>query len=128
MHNTVVVHYLDGTILKGTANDFFPARPSFHLNEEETGNVREIRFEGLKAIFFVKSLVGDTTRQDNQDAERTGFGRRIKVGFQDGETIHGYTSGYAPKRPTFFVFPADPESNNEKIFVITSATTNVEFE
>ena len=128
MHNTVVVHFLDGKLLKGTANDFFPARPSFHLNEDGTGTVTEIQFEGLKAMFFVKSLVGDTTRQDNQDSERTGFGRRIMVSFQDGETIHGYTSGYAPNRPTFFVFPADPESNNEKIFVIASAATDVRFE
>lgn len=126
MHNTVVVHFEDGRIVKGTSNDFFPARPSFHLNSAETGEVSEIELQGLKAVFFVKDLVG-AGRQDDQDAERVGYGRRIKVVFKDGETIFGYTSGYAPGRPAFFMFPADAESNNEKIFVIAAATTEIGF-
>lgn len=128
MHNTVVVHFNDGRILKGTSNDFFPARPSFHLSDAESGEVTEVSLqEGLKALFFVKSLDGDASRQDDQEAERVGFGRRIRVVFRDGETICGYTSGYAPNRPAFFMFPADAESNNEKVFVVTAAAADIQF-
>ena len=127
MHNTIVVHFRDGRILKGASSDFLPARTSFHLDESETGNITEVQVEGLKAVFFVKSLVGNASHNDNQRAERTGYGKRIRVRFRDGETIRGYTSGYAPGRPAFFMFPADAESNNEKIFVVTAATTDVQF-
>jgi hypothetical protein len=41
--------------------------------------------------------------------------------------VNGYTSGYSPDRPAFFVFPADPQSNTERIFVVTAATGHVEF-
>jgi hypothetical protein len=62
-----------------------------------------------------------------KEQERQGLGRKVKVTFSDGETIVGYTPGYAPGRKTFFVFPADPETNNDKIFVITLSTDKVEF-
>jgi hypothetical protein len=127
VQNAVVVHFQDGKIFKGTSLDFAPVRPSFHLQEEQGGNILEIQIADLKAVFFVKSFTGDPTYSDNPGAERAGFGKRIKVTFQDGESIIGYTSGYGASRPAFFVFPADERSNNEKIFVVASATADVEF-
>ncbi len=66
--------------------------------------------------------------------ERKGFlddqkiqGRKVRVIFQDGEAIVGSVLGYDPKRQGFFVVPADPESNNSRIFVLVAATTDVEF-
>ena len=35
--------------------------------------------------------------------------------------------GYARDKPGFFVVPADAGSNNVRIFVVTAATTGVEF-
>ena len=127
MRNLVVVHFADGKILKGTSIDFAPARPSFHLEAEGSGDVVVVEIADLKAVFFGKSLIGEYRRFDDPDAERVGYGKRIKVDFRDGETIYGYTSGYAPNRPAFFMFPADAESNNEKIFVVASATTDIQF-
>jgi hypothetical protein len=49
------------------------------------------------------------------------------VEFKDGEILAGYTSGYTPTRVGFFVFPADPESNNEKVFILNRATKKVDF-
>jgi hypothetical protein len=57
--------------------------------------------------------------------ERTGFGKKIQVDFKDGETVVGYSSGFTKNRPGFFVFPADPQSNNDRIYVLTSATEDV---
>ncbi|NND84988.1 MAG: hypothetical protein HKN46_07540, partial [Acidimicrobiia bacterium] len=62
-----------------------------------------------------------------EDADRVGLGRKVTVHFEDGETLHGYTTGYSPARAGFWVTPADPESNNERAFVVTAATTSVEF-
>lgn len=59
--------------------------------------------------------------------ERTGLGKKIQVDFKDGEILVGYSQGFTPNRPGFFVFPADPESNNDRIFVFTAATKAVCF-
>jgi hypothetical protein len=127
MHNQIVAHYLDGKLLKGVSNDFSPARPSFHLQDAETGEMTEVTLADLKAVYFVKSLSGDSEYKESQDGERPGYGRRIRVRFKDGEVLIGYTSGFAPNRPTFFVYPADPNSNNEKVLVITAATEEAGF-
>jgi hypothetical protein len=47
------------------------------------------------------------------------------VEFVDGEVIIGYALSYAPERHGFFITPADLQSNNERIFVIKSATKKV---
>ncbi len=36
--------------------------------------------------------------------------------------MYGSTHGYAPNRRGFFLFPADKQSNNERVFVIQAST------
>ena len=127
MQFQVVVHYADGRLLKGHATDFFPNKDTFHITEKGSGETREIKVADLKGVFFVKTFEGNPTRHERKDMERVGMGKRIQVKFKDGEVLIGYTTGYSPERPGFFVFPSDPESNNEKVFVVTTATTNVSF-
>lgn len=127
MKNQVVAHFVDGRILKGWAVDFFPNRPSFHLEREGSGDPLEVKVEELKGVFFVKTFQGRPGATSRSDVERAGMGKKIQVDFLDGETLIGYTSGYSPARAGFFVFPADPEDNNEKVYVVTAATTTVNF-
>ena len=123
----IVAHYLDGTLIKGTTTDFNQSRPTFHINEEDTGNVRGIQTSELKAIFFVNTLEGRQDHIERTDMERAGLGKKIKVRFKDGETMFGYTNGYSPGRPSFFFFPSDPESNNQRVFILTHSTESVDF-
>ena len=123
----IVVRYADGRILKGTSSDFFPNKLVFHLKDNETGINRQINVDDLKAIFFVKSFDGNRDYQEKCDVVRIGLGKQIKVEFNDGETIIGYTQGFSPARPSFIVFPSDPDSNNQRVFVVTAATKNVSF-
>ena len=127
MQFQVVVHYADGRLVKGFATDFFPNKPTFHLAEKTSSETREIEIAELKGIFFVKTFEGNPAHQERKDLDRAGLGKRIQVKFKDGEELIGYTSGYSPDRAGFFVFPSDPDSNNEKVFVITAATQNVSF-
>jgi hypothetical protein len=127
MRNTVVVHFPGGTLIKGITNNFFPNKDSFHLTDKETGEVREIPLAGLKAVFFVKEFDGDPSYRERTDVERTGLGKKIQVDFNDGETLVGYSQGFAPHRAGFFLFPADPDSNNDRIFVVTAATRAARF-
>lgn len=121
----VVAHYLDGRIDKGMTNDFFPDRPIFHIVLNDSGERVEVNVDNLKGLFFVKDLNGRSEYQERKDLERRGYGRRIEVQFVDNETLVGHTQGYSPERRGFFVAPADPESNNERVFVVRSATTAV---
>ncbi len=127
MQFQVVVHFADGRILKGHATDFFPNKETFHLNEKGSGETSEIKISELKGVFFVKTFAGNPAHHERKDFERPGMGKRIQVKFKDGEMLIGYTSGYSPDRAGFFVFPADPESNNEKVFVVMAATESVSF-
>jgi len=125
MRFQVVVHYADGRIVKGHATDFFPNKETFHLEEKESSEANEIKVSELKGVFFVKTFEGNPAHHERKDLERAGMGKRIQVEFKDGEELIGYTSGYSPDRSGFFVFPSDPDSNNERIFVVTAATANV---
>lgn len=123
----LVLHRLDGSLLKGSTSDFAPARQTFHLKDQDTGQMTVVDTTELKAIFFVKSFEGNQHHIERTDVERTGFGKKIRVHFKDGETLFGYTTSYSPDRPSFFVFPADPESNNQRVFVLDHSTTRIDF-
>ena len=125
MINKVVVKLKDGTALKGHTSNFSPNKTSFHMEQPEGGQV-EIHMETLKAIFFVKDMTGDKNHKKTYDDQLPGGGRKIQVKFLDGETIVGYTMGYSPDRTGFFLIPADSKGNNERIFVVKSATEKVE--
>jgi hypothetical protein len=123
--NKVVVRFKDNTILKGKTNNFFPNKTSFHL-EVADGEQIEIHLEDLKALFFVKTYEGDKQHRKSYADKVPGGGRKIQVRFSDGETIVGFTTGYSPDRPGFYMVPADLKGNNERIFVVVSATEAIE--
>jgi hypothetical protein len=127
MINKIVIHFADGKIRKGTTADFFPNKDTFHISDRESDRVYEVNLKELKAVFFVKSFEGDPIHVDKPNIQRVGLGKRIKVCFKDGETMVGYTQGYTPNRTGFVFFPADPESNNEKAFIVNASTENIQF-
>jgi hypothetical protein len=127
MENKVVLHFAGGKIQKGTTENFFPNKELFHFKDLKTGTSSQINFLSLKAVFFVKNFDGNPAYHEKIDAERVGFGKKIRIVFKDGETLIGYTQGFTPNRPGFIVFPADSNSNNERIFVITKSTSEVKF-
>lgn len=127
MQNKVVLHYLGGELIKGRTADFFPHKDFFHLTDKENGQTQRIDVSELKAVFFVKEFEGDPAYREEQDLERRGFGRKIRVVFRDGETIIGYTQGFSPARQGFILFPGDPRSNNDRIFIVTRATEEIFF-
>lgn len=124
MANEVVAHYLDGRMVKGVSIDVDPGRPTFHVRTVDRGAV-EVKLADLKALFFVKDLVGDPKRQEASaimsDDDRARGAQPIEVEFADGERIVGLTVRYPPVRPFFFILPADPRSNNVRVLVNRAA-------
>lgn len=127
MQNMVVVQTIGGEIIKGITNDFSPHKDFFHLKEQDSGSILEIDIFDLKAVYFVKTYDGDPDHDIHNELERTGMGKRIRVRFRDGEVMVGYTQGYTPNRPGFFLFPADEQSNNSRVYVVSSSTEEIDF-
>ena len=109
MANEVVARYIDGRIVKGTCLDVDPTRPTCHIRTPERGMV-EVKLAELKAQFFVKDMVGDSTHQEATtvapDDTRTRSFAGIELQFEDGERVVGLTygpfwSGPSPKTWTW---------------------------
>jgi hypothetical protein len=124
MIHKVVVRYKNGTVVKGTTADFAPNRTTFTLAQESkrAGEPIRIGFEDLKAIFFVHSFSGNREYHEQKMRIPEGtIGRRYLLTFTDGETMRGTALGVNLSRYGFLLFPADPGSNNKRIFVMHSA-------
>ena len=127
--NKIVVHDKGGNILKGTTADFLPKKSLFHLavGGMQGEEVEKIVMDNLKAIFFVKDFVGDKNYEETKEfSECLTTGKRIRAMFKDGEIVFGYTHALNLNQAGFFLVPTDPQSNNERIFIVFSALNTLE--
>jgi hypothetical protein len=132
----IVARFTDGRVLKGYSSDFAPDRPRFHLAltrgpGEPAGasgdRAVEVPMPALKALFFVRDFAGDARYQEQKRFDELDGrqGRKVAVTFADGEVLIGYTVAYDPRRPGFFLYPADPRSNNLRVFAVARAVRAV---
>jgi hypothetical protein len=132
MQAKIVVRYADGRIVKGHTADLSPDKPRFHLLGErplESGSTAEVWIRDLKAVFFVRDFSGNPQHNERKEfaPDQRPPGRKVQVEFKDGEILVGYTMGYNRERPTFYLTPVDPTSNNERILVVFEAVKAVSF-
>jgi len=100
-----------------------------NLLENDHMDVLDFLLKELKALFFVKDFAGNPQYDERKkylEGEKP-TGRRVEVTFKDGETLVGSTLGYDPSRPGFFLFPADPKSNNIRVFAVSPFVKNVRY-
>ena len=128
LHNRVVARFADGRVLKGTTQDFAVGRDYFHVIPPETGaELVRVNLATLKAVFFVKNHAGDKDYNEKKAFEKPVPGRKLQVTFRDGEVLVGSSTAYDAGRPGFFMTPADPKSNNDRIYVVARAVRSVAF-
>lgn len=128
IHNRVVARFADGRIVKGTTQDFSVTRDYFHVIPPEAGAAPiRIGVRELKAVFFVKDHAGNREYNERKQFDRLVPGRKLQVVFKDGEALVGSTTAYDAARPGFFMTPADPKSNNDRIYVVARAVRAVAF-
>jgi len=125
----VVARYRDGKIIKGFTRNFFANKDLFHVSPPDNpyGEGKIIWMRELKAVFFVRDFNGKPEYRERRKykAEDSPFGRRVEITFSDGEVQVGVTMGYSLERVGFFITPADPGSNNRKIFAVSTAVESV---
>ena len=124
----VVLRFKDGKVLKGFTQNFLPHKDRFHLFpiDKPPGLPIEVSMKELKAVFMVRDFVGNSRYAERKEylEEEKPSGLKIEVTFVDGALV-GSTLGYDLKRLGFFIFPADPNSNNIRIFVVSSGVGSV---
>jgi small nuclear ribonucleoprotein (snRNP)-like protein len=135
----VVLHLIGGRILKGTLTSFDPASPTVRLRLFQGSDLMEISIAETKAIFYVKNFEGNRQYREKKKFGIAGNrGKRVMVRFKDGEILVGYMDRNFsekekggslviltdPQQKGFFLYPADPQSNNTKVFVVTSSLTD----
>ena len=127
----VVVRFSNGRLLKGFTQDFFPTKKLFHLApvDNPSGQPIEVLMADLKAIFIVEDFLGYPLYDERKkyvEGEKPS-GQKVEVTFRDGEALVGSTLSYDPKRQGFFIFPADPKSNNRRVYVVSSFVKQVRY-
>lgn len=128
MVNQVVARFIDGRLIKGTSMDIDPAKPACHIRTQD-GAIYTVELIELKALFFVKSLAGNSSHDEAmepQAADRRQFGSAlVELTFADGERMIGLTNRASPSGGFFFVLPVDPRSNNIRVLVNRSALKSI---
>jgi hypothetical protein len=134
--NRVVVALLDRRRVRGFVYGFSHSSESFFLFPSEGADrsyAQQIEVGHCKAIYFVKCLEGNRDYQENKrdvpvGARARGNRRVVHVEFHDGELLAGLTESYSPTRNGFFMYPVDPKSNNQRIFVVNRHVKEVRTE
>ena len=126
----VVVRYANGTVAKGFIKNFSPNKDFFYLTlaDNPSGPSLQVSLRRLKAVFVVRDFQGNPKFEERNfylEGENPS-GLKLEVIFADGEVMVGSTVlNYDPKRQGNFIVPADPKSNNIRVFVVSSAVKSV---
>jgi hypothetical protein len=124
----VIARYNDGRLAYGYTNDFHPSKSQLHLSPNpRQGESTFIPLSKLKALFFVREFEGDATHVDRQDFVDPPQGRKVEVTFRDNEVMVGATLAYRNDGNGFFIHPADPGSNNLRVFVTAAGIQRMRF-
>jgi Family of unknown function (DUF6982) len=125
----VVARYVDGTLIKGYSYDFAPGRRRFHIFSAHKASAAPtlVQLSDLKAVFFVRDFSGNAayTERNRFAPGEPSAGRRVKVVFRDNEVLVGSTDGELASLPGLFVTPADPASNNIRVYAVSTAIRQV---
>lgn len=126
----IILRQRDGQMVRCSTYSHFSAAFKQIKVVTAQGKVETVALEDVKAIFFVRDFAGDADYKASVEfvPGSPRAGRPVTVTFEDGEIIRGRVLNLAEDRPGFFVFPADPRDNNEKVFVVRSPGTLIEVE
>lgn len=141
MQTRIVVLHADGRRIKGFSRVFNPIEPVFHVRvadaSGETGEVLELRFADVQAVFFVRDFAFDRDRREDYEPEKDlgpmtrppdVGGQSLEVDTTWGETLVGLTYDYRSDQPGFFLFPTDPMNrtlNLERAYLLNESVTEV---
>jgi hypothetical protein len=108
----VIIHTLEGQVKRGIIRDVDLLDEAIAL-EQQTGFTPErIPGKRVKAIFF---MLPAGARQPQTEGEK------IRVTFNDGRQVAGFSKDFRSGGQGFFLIPADNRTNTARIFVYRSS-------
>ena len=129
-HKKIVLRMRDGSMVKCSTFSHFSAAFTKIKVVTSEGKVESMPLDELKAIFFVREFGGNPSYKAHKSFGDGSpkAGTSVKVKFADGEMLRGKVINFCEGGRGFFLFPADPMDNNERVFVIRGPGTEVEIE
>ncbi len=120
MGNKLILRMQDGSMIKCSTRIPFSAAYKKVTVIDEKGAVHKIPLSSIKAIFFVKDFEGNSKYKAGSDFNEGSpkAGKSVSVKFHDGEVIRGKAINISDEKDGFFLYPADPLDNNEKVFIV----------
>jgi hypothetical protein len=120
----VVLRFRDGRVVRVT----LPGNEAPHavVNAvDEAGEDLEVLLNSLKGVFYLKAERERVLGLD-ADAAAQPSGPTATVEFDDGEVLTGRVAMFDVRQPGFFLIPAETQSNNAKVYVVTAAVRSLE--
>jgi len=125
----VVVRYADGRLVKGYTYDFETGRRRFHVfaTLDASPDPTPVLVGELKAVFLVRDLAGNARYNERKRFSDTAPppGRRVEITFKDGEILVGSTRCDIAAGSGVFLIPADPASNNLRVYAVATAIRRI---
>jgi hypothetical protein len=125
----VVARFADGRLIKGVSMNVDITKPACHVRTFD-GRMEEVRLADLKALFFVKSLDGDSAHNEAMAPEvadpRSRGSIQVELRFTDGERLVAFANRFPPLGAFFFLLPVDPKSNNIRMLVNRAQVASIE--
>jgi hypothetical protein len=123
----MVVHFMDGRILKGFGSVISPGEAVMELKDLEE-KIHWVELSQVKGVFYVKSFEGSRHKtRPTATVWTPATGNRVRITFKDGEVLDGLVNDTSrlASAPGFYVVPMDQTSNNYRIYLNRSAVDKV---
>uniref|UniRef100_UPI003B8326E0 DUF6982 domain-containing protein n=1 Tax=Myxococcus eversor TaxID=2709661 RepID=UPI003B8326E0 len=112
----VIIHTVEGQVKRGTIRDADLLDEVISLEQQSGYAPEQIPGKRVKAIFF---MLAAGARQPQAE------GQKIRVTFNDGRQVAGFSQDFKGTTPGFFVVPADQRTNTARIFIYRSSVQAV---
>jgi hypothetical protein len=112
----VIVHTLEGQVKRGLLRQASLDGEQIELEIIAGQPPERLATQRLKAVFF---LLAPGTKPSAAQ------GQKLRVTFNDERQVAGFAPNYHPTDKGFFLFPADPRTNTERIYVYRAAVKSI---
>ncbi|WP_407923999.1 DUF6982 domain-containing protein, partial [Corallococcus exiguus] len=112
----VIIHTVEGQVKRGTIRDADLLEDTISLEQQSGFAPERIPGKRVKAIFF---MLAAGARQPQAE------GSKIRVTFNDGRQVAGFSQDFKGPTPGFFVVPADTRTNTARIFIYRASVQAV---
>jgi hypothetical protein len=112
----VIIHTVEGQVKRGAIRDVDLLDEAIPLEQQAGFAPERIAIQRVKAIFFMFATGARPPQPE---------GQKIRITFNDGRQVAGYSNDYQGTGQGFFVVPADTRTNTSRIFIYRSSVQAV---